>query len=74
MQGEQGYSNRGFQATDELANSLANVLASQGGLAYQGKATQGARFGDLLKAYMGMMGSATGAARGASDGLSTFSF
>lgn len=46
MAGEQSLYGTGFQATSQLADQLAQALAQQGNLAYQGQAEQNARNAD----------------------------
>lgn len=55
LRGNQDFSHMGYSASNELAQSLANALMSQGNLAYSSAANQNQRRG-------GMMGSALGAA------------
>lgn len=52
IQGYQGMNTQGYNASNELAQSLANALMTQGSLAYAGQAnknsSKGGGFGDLI--------------------------
>lgn len=47
LQGEQGISTTGYQASDQLAGGLANSLMNQGNTAFAGQAAQNKSQGDM---------------------------
>lgn len=60
LTGEEGLNQMGYRASDELANTLGNLLASQGNLAYQGAAGSNQRSSNLLSSLFSGAGSLLG--------------
>jgi len=56
LSGEQGLNQMGFKSSEELANSLANNLMTEGSLAFQGQSQQNKA---LMDALSGILGGAT---------------
>jgi hypothetical protein len=61
LQGEQGFSNQGYNASTGYGNILGSNLAQQGGLAYQGTAGQNANKANLFNNLLSLGGTLGGA-------------
>jgi hypothetical protein len=61
MEGEQGFSNRGYNASGSLADILGGSLNQQGGLAFQGQQQQNADRTAMIGALMKALGLGAGA-------------
>jgi hypothetical protein len=76
MTGEEGFFNKGFDASSSLADLLGGTLASQGTMAYQGaqqkNANQSALFSAIAKALATGAGAYFGGAPGAAAGAQLF--
>lgn len=84
LSGEQGVSNRGYDATKSLTDILTQALSEQGGLAYKGQESRNAAQQALVKSLMqflqqgagaaaqGMSGGAGGAGAGGAAGGASF--
>ena len=53
LQGEQGLFNTGYNAANQLGGGLANLLQSQGSLAFQGQSQQNTNQNALLNSLLG---------------------
>lgn len=53
LQGQQGLYNTGYDASSKYASDMANVLGTQGSLAYQGTANRNKQIADLIQALGG---------------------
>lgn len=77
LQGEQGFYNKGYEASGSLADLLGGNLASEGTMAFQGaqqsNANRMAFFNALAKALATGTGAALGGPAGAAIGAKTFS-
>lgn len=60
LSGEQNLYNTGFNASNNLSDSLASALMSQANLSYAGQANQNQMFGGLIGGLMGLGGDALG--------------
>lgn len=70
LQGTENINTQGYGASNELAQSLANNLMSQGNLAYAGKANQNQASGNFLGTLVkGGLGYAVGGPMGALAGV-----
>lgn len=61
LSGEQNLYNTGFNASNNLSDSLASALMSQANLSYAGQTNQNEMMGGLLGAGLGALGSIGGA-------------
>lgn len=75
LTGQQGFYNQGYNAANNLAGDLSNVLGTQGQLAFQGQAQQNQSYRDLMNALFkhlatgaSMAGSAMSGAGGGMSG------
>lgn len=58
LSGEQGLNTMGFEGSEDLARNLAQLLAQQGNMAFQGAANENAAQGDFLGQITGGVGAA----------------
>lgn len=67
VSGQQGLSDTGFKASNDLATNLAQALMSQSNLAYAGQANQNQQTGGLLGNILGFLGGGSGGSGGNSN-------
>lgn len=70
IEGEQNLYGTGFNATQNLTGDLANVLGTQGSLAFQGAQNKNKGFSDMLSAITKIAGGAAGFMAGGPMGAS----
>ncbi len=68
LEGEQGFYNKGYEATGSLADLLAGNLGSQAGLAYQGANQKNMNHQSLMNALMKALSTGAGALFGGAPG------
>lgn len=64
LEGEKGFSNRGFTASGNLADIIGGSLNQRGGLAFQGQSQINANKAGLISALLKALGVGTGLAAG----------
>jgi hypothetical protein len=62
LKGEEGIAGRGYNATQQLTDTLGNSLNQQGGLAFQNQQQQNQNRSDLFKIFGQMLGGGVNAA------------
>lgn len=70
LQGEEGFYNKGFEASGSLADMLSSLLGSQAGLAFQSTSQKNANNSALMSALMKALATGAGAYLGGPGGAS----
>lgn len=71
LEGQQGFSNQGYNANQSLTDILGNSLNQQGGLAFQGQAQHNQGLMDLLSSLIGGGSAAYSAYKGGQPQMQT---